>query len=127
MPFLLALHFLTILPLPQTLKVKDNDLARSVGYFPLIGVMLGVLSAGVYVIAFRWTGLVPALMTSVISTIILSGALHLDGFADLCDAFYAGKNKEHILAIMKDSHVGAMAVVGLICLLALKFTFLSAV
>ena len=61
----------------------------------------------------------------VVLLIILTGGLHLDGFADVCDGFYAGKSKADALRIMKDPHLGTMAVVGIIAVLMLKVVLLS--
>ena len=57
--------------------------------------------------------------------IILTGGLHLDGFADVCDGFYAGQTKADALRIMKDPHLGTMAVVGIISVLTMKVALLS--
>ena len=61
----------------------------------------------------------------VVLLIILTGGLHLDGFADVCDGFYAGQTKADALRIMKDPHLGTMAVVGIISVLMMKVVLLS--
>jgi adenosylcobinamide-GDP ribazoletransferase len=60
----------------------------------------------------------------VIASLAISGAIHLDGFADTCDGFYGDRPKEKILEIMRDSRVGAMGVAGIVCLLLLKFSLI---
>ncbi|MFA5976221.1 MAG: adenosylcobinamide-GDP ribazoletransferase [Elusimicrobiota bacterium] len=122
---LLAFQFLSIFPIRISGTVRDDDLVRSMRYYPLIGAVLGGLSAVLF-----WAGL--KLFTPMVATvcgmtglILFSGALHLDGFADMCDGFYGNRSREKILAIMKDSHSGAMAIVGVFGLLAMKGALLS--
>jgi adenosylcobinamide-GDP ribazoletransferase len=93
-------------------------------YYPLVGAVLGILSAGLLTLALRGFSTSVAVVTAVIGLILFSGALHLDGFADMCDGFYGHHERDRILAIMKDSHSGAMAIVGVFCLLALKIALL---
>lgn len=122
--FILAAQLLTILPLPAMNRVSPADLGRSMRYYPLVGLALGaVLAAGQHVLS-RGLPAVPVGTIVLVLLVILSGALHLDGFADMCDGFYKGRDKSEILAVMKDSHSGAMAVVGIACLFALKLSFL---
>ena len=61
----------------------------------------------------------------VLLLVILSGGLHLDGFADVCDGFYAGRTKADALRIMKDPHLGTMAVIGIISVLMMKVVLLT--
>ncbi len=96
-------------------------------YFPLIGWIVGVVSAGAY-----WGGQLifsPALaiLLSITAAILVTGALHEDGFADFCDGFGAGWTKEQILAIMKDSYTGVFGVIGLIVMLGLRLLSLLSI
>lgn len=121
----LAAQLLTILPLPEVRDVSAADLGRSLRYYPLIGLGLGaVLVAAQYALSKRLAPL-PTAAVVLVLLVVLSGALHWDGVADLCDGFYKGKDKSEILAIMKDSHCGAMAIVAIVCLFALKLSFLA--
>ncbi|MDP2943504.1 MAG: adenosylcobinamide-GDP ribazoletransferase, partial [Candidatus Omnitrophota bacterium] len=63
----------------------------------------------------------------LIAWIIITGGIHLDGFADTCDGFYGKRSREDILKIMRDSHIGAMGATSLTALLLLKFAILSSV
>ena len=120
--FLIALQFLTILPLKKNYLEEEKDLAGSMIFYPLVGLLIGLLTLWIYRFSERFFIPSISLIFAFIAGIIFTGALHLDGFADCCDGFYAGKNKEEILKIMKDSRIGTMAVVGLFCLLLLKFS-----
>lgn len=122
--FLIALQFLTILPIKIKSKIKEKDSGASLIYFPIIGAFIGLL---LVLILFAFDFL-PHLVTAVlvlISSIIITGGIHLDGFTDTCDGFYGSKPKEKILEIMRDSRLGAMGAMGIVCILLLKFTLIA--
>jgi len=121
----LAFQFLTILPWPRGTVRHPEDLGGSMAYYPLVGAVLGGLLVGVYtlgVTTFPDAVLRPALILFLVA---LTGGLHLDGLADVCDGFYAGATKADVLRLMKDPHVGAMAVTGIVGVLLLKVLLLS--
>jgi adenosylcobinamide-GDP ribazoletransferase len=130
----LAIRFLTILPVisfhpsnntNQNEETLAENLANSMAFFPLVGMLMGVL----LVLLRRLFHYLPV-SSLVGDTLVLifwiwlSGGLHLDGFADSVDGFLGGHNKEEILKIMKDSSTGAKGVVALISLLLLKLVLL---
>ncbi len=125
-PFLIALQFLSILPLPLRRAPTDDELGRSVLFYPLVGLVLGsLLYAGAAVSAGWPLELRAALLLTL--WVALTGALHLDGLADCADAWVAGRgDREKTLAVMKDPRAGPMAVVALLLALLLKFTALLA-
>jgi adenosylcobinamide-GDP ribazoletransferase len=123
-PFLLALQFLTILPVKFKSLVKEEDFRSIFIFFPIVGAGIGLLLCS---LLFLLRGIMPHL--AVVAVIlaaytVLTGALHLDGLADSCDGLFAGKTKERILEIMQDSRNGAYAAVGVSLDLILKFAFL---
>ncbi|MCM8823320.1 MAG: adenosylcobinamide-GDP ribazoletransferase [Candidatus Omnitrophica bacterium] len=119
--FLIALQFLTILPVKINEEIKEEDLANSLLYFPLIGVIIGgILSTILLSHKFLSMPVLSAIIL-LVSTII-SGGLHLDGFADTCDGFCGARSKEKILKIMHDSRIGAFGAIGVVLLLLLKFS-----
>ena len=121
----LAFQFLTILPWPRLEVRRPEDLGGSVAFYPVVGAALGSFMAGVHLMGsevFPDGVLRPAL---VVLLVILTGGLHLDGLADVCDGFYAGRTKAEALRIMKDPHLGTMAVVGIISVLMMKVVLLS--
>ncbi len=122
--FLVALQFLTILPVKIKSKIKEIDFGASILYFPIVGLILGLLLA----FSALMLSSLPALARSAIILIVsifITGGIHLDGFADTCDGFYGNKAKEKILEIMRDSRIGAMGVIGITCLLLLKFSVIA--
>ena len=121
--FFIALQFLTILPIRIKSEIKEKDFGRSLVYFPVVGALIGLMLASILlVLSFLPHLVVVALILIVL--IVITGGIHLDGFADTCDGFYGSRPKEKILEIMRDSHIGTMGVIGVICLLLLKFTLL---
>ncbi len=123
-PFLIALQFLTILPVKIKGGVKNSDFGRSLTFFPVIGLIIGMALALLWAIS----GFMPHLLQSgviLIASIILTGGLHIDGFADTSDGLYGNRPREKALEIMRDSHVGAMGVLGIVSILLLKFTTIA--
>jgi len=130
----LAIRFLTIIPIisffpsnntKQNEEVLEENFANSMAFFPLVGMLIGVLLVVLRRI-FYYLPVSPLVGDTLILIvwIWLSGGLHLDGFADSVDGFLGGHNKEEILNIMKDSATGAKGVVALVSLLLLKFVLL---
>jgi adenosylcobinamide-GDP ribazoletransferase len=121
----LAFQFLTVWPWPQRAMRRPEDLGASMAFYPVVGAVLGALMVGVYLagaMLFPDAVLRPALVLLLVG---LTGGLHLDGLADVCDGFYAGATKAEALRIMKDPHVGSMAVIGIVAVLLLKVLLLS--
>lgn len=125
--FVLAIQFLTTIPIPGNYVKDEKDLGRSVLFYPIVGLLIGLETLGLYRLASRVFMPVVSMVIAYVGNIMLTGGLHIDGFGDMCDGFYAGKDKQGILAIMKDSHIGTMAVLGIFCLLILKLSLLYSV
>lgn len=124
--FFTAMMFLTRLPVPRTTDHRPEYLREAPRYFPWIGLLVGLIAFGVYLGAAYIFPAGIALVLSMAGSILVTGAFHEDGFADVCDGFGGGWTKEKILAIMKDSRLGTFGVVGLIAMLGLKFLALQA-
>lgn len=125
--FTVAVGFLTRLPVPSAAEYQPVWLARSARYFPLVGVLVGFINAGVWWLCSHWLpkGVSVGLMLAV--SLLATGAFHEDGFADVCDGFGGGTTADRTLAIMKDSRIGAYGAIGIAVLLGLKWTALVAV
>ena len=124
--FALAWRLLTIIPLPFITEDNHPAPGRAVGYYPLVGLVLGLFLAGVARILslFLPPSLAAALL--LVMWVGLTGMLHLDGFMDSCDGLLPPRDPVRRLGIMKDSRVGAFGVVGVILLLLIKFNALVA-
>ncbi len=120
---LLALSFYTRLPCPQTLDYKL--LPQAAVYLPVIGWLVGGITAASYYLCDLIWPQTTAIVLALITGIFITGAFHEDGFADVCDGFGGGWDKEQILTIMKDSQIGAYGAVGLILMLFLKISLLN--
>ncbi len=122
---LLAVQFYTRLPVPAWAGYSDELLNKATIYFPLVGWLVGSVAAGVFAGAsFLFRNAEVALLLSIVASILLTGAFHEDGFADVCDGFGGGWTQDKILAIMKDSRLGTYGATGLGLLLAGKFLVL---
>jgi len=122
--FLIALQFLTAIPVSIKAEIKNKDLGASLLYFPLIGLLIGLLLAGS---VFLFSFLPPLIKGAIILiiSIFITGGIHLDGFTDTCDGFYGNRPKEKILEIMRDSRIGVMGAIGIFSLLLLKFSIIT--
>ncbi len=125
--FFSALMFYTRIPCPKWINHNATDLNKATRYFPLIGWIVGGLSALAFIGFNAVFNPDIAILLSMITSIFITGAFHEDGFADVCDGFGGGWTKEKILSIMKDSRSGAYGVVGVFCMLLLKFLCLQSI
>lgn len=123
---LFAFQFLTIFPL-KTAKSPDREtISGSAIFFPVVGLILGLILAGLNTILTRFNFdplLISALV--IVFLIFMTGGLHLDGLADSFDALGSFQEKESALKIMRDSHIGTMGVLSLINVILLKIVILS--
>ncbi len=123
-PFFIALQFLTRLPVNIRHAPGERSTAYSLAYYPLVGLIIGVLLAG-----FSWLLKdTPAILNAgllLTAWVIITGGLHLDGLADSVDAWAGGfGDSERTLSIMKDPNCGPAGVVAIVLLLLLKFSAL---
>jgi adenosylcobinamide-GDP ribazoletransferase len=130
-----AVSLLTVLPVgAPALDVGASDVqaddtsssrpGRAMAFYPLVGAVIGGVLAGAAAL-LHWSGLtthIPLLAAAIVVAVWvgLTGGLHLDGWADCCDALFVPANRERRLAIMKDPHLGGFGVIGLVLLLLAK-------
>lgn len=123
-PLLIALQFLTRLPIRLAGMPTPEQVGRSLLWYPLVGLLIGLLLIG----AQQLLGDTPALLQAALILalwVALSGGLHLDGLADSADAWAGGfGDRERTLTIMQDPRSGPIAVVVLVLVLLLKFVAL---
>jgi adenosylcobinamide-GDP ribazoletransferase len=123
--FLTAIMFLTRIRVPPTVDHSHVYLQAAPRYFPVVGWIVGAISALFYLLGARFISADVGVIAAMIAGILVTGAFHEDGFADVCDGFGGGWTKEKILEIMKDSRIGAYGAIGLIVLLGSKFILLK--
>ncbi|TXR39120.1 adenosylcobinamide-GDP ribazoletransferase [Ectopseudomonas mendocina] len=123
-PLLIALQFLTRLPVSLPGMPTPEQVGRSLLWYPLVGLLLGLLLWGAHLLLGQASAVLQAAIILAL-WVGLSGGLHLDGLADTADAWVGGfADRERTLAIMKDPRSGPIAVVVLALLLLLKFAAL---
>lgn len=106
--------FFTRLPLWRFIKVPEEHFKDVVSYWVVVGLFTSSVMAGTLWVLSQIMPVPVAVICAIISRILLTGALHEDGLADFFDGFGGGKSREHILKIMKDSHIGSYGVISLI-------------
>lgn len=118
--FWIALGFLTILPTPAV-SYRRGDLARSSFFFPLVGLLVGGINLSCFLLIYWLTKSYDlAAFFTLLAWEVQTRGLHLDGVADVCDAIWAGGNKDRT-QILKDSRLGTFGALGIIVVLGLKF------
>jgi adenosylcobinamide-GDP ribazoletransferase len=123
--FFVALQFFTRLPIPRWVGFEAAWLQQCARYFPLVGLVVAIIAAGVYALAALVLPTPVAAVLSTAASIYATGAFHEDGFADLCDGFGGGLDAARVLEIMKDSRIGAYGAIGIVGMLGLKCTTLA--
>ena len=124
MKFLNALSFLTIIKIPQRFYLKDGEFSRTLAYFPVVGLVVGLISCLFFTAASFVFPLILIVILLVGLEIIITGGLHMDGIADMFDGRFSGeKDKTRILEIMKKGDTGVFGVLILIFTIILKIGF----
>ncbi len=121
-----AVMFFTRVRVPSGWGTTREDLQRASAWFPLVGALVGGVAALVWWLAAMAWGPAIASGLSLGATLLLTGAFHEDGFADVCDGFGGGYTKERVLEIMRDSRVGAFGAIGVVVMLGLKWNAVAA-
>lgn len=124
MGFYAALLFLTRIPLPQ-IRLDENKIALSLPFFPLAGAVIGGILTLIYIVGQKILQEQVVAGIIVVMSIIITGGMHLDGFADTMDGLFCFGDREKKLTVMKDSRTGAYGVIGLIIVILLKYLLIS--
>jgi adenosylcobinamide-GDP ribazoletransferase len=125
--FFTALRFLTIFRIPGGRTETAEDMGRSAVWFPVVGLIIGCILA---LVNWIFSFFLPISVTNGLTIVLLAivtGAMHLDGFADTCDGLAGNKPAEERWKVMHDSRTGAFGVTGLILLLLVKFVLLNSI
>jgi adenosylcobinamide-GDP ribazoletransferase len=127
-PPLLAIQFLTRLPVPGlnslNAETAKAGLVKSVVWFPVVGAMVGTITAATILVTEQFWPRVIAVIVALIVEARLTGAFHEDAVADFCDGFGGGMTPQRIHEIMKDSRIGSYGAVGLGLAMALRASLL---
>lgn len=119
--FLGAVQFLTTVPI----RGNTASPGASAAFFPVVGALIGVVGALVLLTLRQFLPASLAAAVVLLSWALLTGGLHEDGLADIADGFRAGRSRERVLAIMKDSRIGAHGALALVLLIVIRCQALS--
>ena len=122
--FLLNLRFLTRIPVPVKVEYDDRAFAAGSAFAPIIGLLIGLIMVGVYLVCAPLDKRALAVFLAMAAGIAVTGGLHLDGLADTFDGLFSYRDKERVLAIMKDSRLGTSGAIALFLVLMLKYLLL---
>jgi adenosylcobinamide-GDP ribazoletransferase len=125
--FLLALQFLTILPVRIRGRFDGSNLGRSMPYFPLVGIVIGSILAGLQCLLIRMVPGPVANVILILALLVVTGGLHVDGLADTADALFSGKSREEKLRIMRQGTIGPLGAATVALVLYLKVALLNSI
>lgn len=123
--FLVALAFFTRIPIPASIPYSPERLNQANRYFGVVGMIVGAMTALVYLAGAALFSPTIAVALAMVASLLLTGAFHEDGLADVFDGFGGGWTPEQKLTIMKDSRLGTYGAAALIMMLGLKWLTLS--
>jgi adenosylcobinamide-GDP ribazoletransferase len=136
---LVAVMFLTRIPLGRTWDIGAREVGRSAAFFPLVGAGIGAFQSLLLWVSLRLADhaadvfghrvLLPVSMLSVLLTALsvwMTRGLHFDGLADMADGFGGGATRQDVLRIMRDHLIGSFGTIAVVLVLALKFTSITA-
>ncbi|MGH9905269.1 MAG: adenosylcobinamide-GDP ribazoletransferase [Pyrinomonadaceae bacterium] len=121
---LVAIQFLTRLPVAGNLVASEEDLGRASAFFPLVGMIVGGSTGGVFVLTQYFLPLSACVFVAIVFASFLTNGFHEDGLADTFDGFGGGWTKHRVLEIMRDSRIGTYGTLALIFLVLGKYNFL---
>ncbi|HLG56553.1 MAG TPA: adenosylcobinamide-GDP ribazoletransferase [Vicinamibacterales bacterium] len=122
---LVAIQFLTRLPVPAGRDLPADALAESARFFPLVGAIVGVGAIGIDLLVGSRAGRHVSVVLILLYFVAVTGGLHEDGLADAADGFGGGWTKDRVLAIMRDSNIGSFGALALGFSLLARFVFLT--
>lgn len=122
---LVAIQFLTRLPVPVAGELPPDALAESARFFPIAGAFVGAGAIGIDLLFGSRDGRNVSVVLILIYLVVVTGGLHEDGLADAADGFGGGWTKDRVLTIMRDSHIGSYGALAIGCSLLARFVFLT--
>lgn len=126
--FVLALQFLTRIPVNVSIDIREGDFPGCAVFFPWVGALIGAMGFVLWYAMDALTGLPYAgAVMGIVTVTMVTGALHLDGLGDTCDGVFSGRSRERALEIMKDSRSGAFGVLGMCLTLIMKTVLMGGV
>lgn len=121
---ILGIQFLTRIPINKPVEFNKDNIKDSLFFFPFIGMFIGGIASLVFYLTAQFNLDIAAFLT-VITLVVLTGGLHIDGLSDMLDGFLSNKDTEKTLEIMKDSRIGAFGVIGIVLLILGKYIIIK--
>lgn len=122
--FLLIIQLLTRIPIKKELFCSKENFRKGSVFIPIVGGMVGGIQWIIYKLCIGIFPLNVSIAAVILTEVIITGALHIDGLGDMCDGFFNFKDKSRIIEIMKDSRIGTYACLAIIMDILLKYSFL---
>lgn len=119
----MAVQFLTRIPVP--VRFEPGELRRAAGAFPVVGALVAAVGIGVRWALIPWLDTQLATIAALVAMVLVTGALHEDGFADAIDGVWGGRTPDERLRIMRDSRLGTYGTLALVFLFATKLAALA--
>ena len=123
--FLVAIQFMTRLPVSRGIRYSPDALAKSAVFFPAIVLLVGAGGAALYLLLSPHVGRDVIVMLILVYLVAVTGGLHEDALGDAADGFGGAREKDRILAIMRDSRIGSFGTVAITLGLLARFVFLA--
>ena len=112
--FILMLQFMTRLPINMSLPAENENFKKGTMFMPIVGLIIGIIQWVIFYLLIKILPIGMVAVLVVLSGILVTGALHLDGLGDSCDGIFAFKGKDKVIEIMKDSRIGTYACIAII-------------
>lgn len=122
---ILSIQFMTGIPIPINIDVKEDKIYKIASYFPVVGLLIGGILYIAYLLLEDLFSREIVMTFLVAFSYILTRGMHIDGLADTFDGLFSNKDREKIIEIMKDSRLGTNGVLALVFMVILKILFLS--
>ncbi|WP_157822391.1 adenosylcobinamide-GDP ribazoletransferase [Psychromonas sp. Urea-02u-13] len=119
-----ALSYFTRVPIPASIEFDNQQFHKANAYLPFIGLFVAIVMSVIFYLCLQLFSVPVSIILMLVTSLLLTGALHEDGFADCCDGLGGGYDATQRLKIMKDSQIGTYGGIGLILLFLLKFNLL---
>lgn len=112
--FILTLQFLTRIPINADLKATEEDFAKGVVFFPLVGLIIGAFNLTILIAASKILGGTFPVICCLLAGTAVTGGLHADGLADTCDGIFSSRTRDKMLEIMRDSRIGTNGTIAIL-------------
>lgn len=123
--FILTLQFFTRIPIKADLKATEEDFAKGVSFFPIVGLIIGAFNLVVLVTASKLLAGVFPIICCLLAETAITGGFHVDGLADTCDGIFSSRTRDKMLEIMRDSRIGTIGTIAIIFDYMLKLSLLA--